>query len=395
MIERTEYLEKLKSFRDKDLIKVITGIRRCGKSTLFDIFIDYLLKNGVKKEQIIKVNLENPELELPTHKDLYNYVKEQLPKGKKAYVFLDEVQQVPEFQRAVDGLYLNKDIDLYITGSNAMLLSGELATLLSGRYIEIKMLPLSYKEYLSATEEDTNEYSYRNYTNRSSFPYAVSLETEDETDEYLQNIYNTIIIKDVMQRRNFSDTNTLNMIAKFMFDNIGNLLSVKKIADTMTSDGRKISTHTVGNYLSALTESFIFHKATRYDIRGKQYLQSGEKYYATDVALRYALLGRKNVDAGRILENVVYLELIRRGYKVFVGKNDTKEVDFVAEDKDGILYVQVAYTVRDEKTLARELSALQSIPDHYPKLLLTMDVDPVADFDGVKKINVLDWLIGK
>ena len=395
MIERTEYLEKLKSFRDKDLIKVITGIRRCGKSTLFDIFIDYLLKNGVKKEQIIKVNLENPELELPTHKDLYNYVKEQLPKGKKAYVFLDEVQQVPEFQRAVDGLYLNKDIDLYITGSNAMLLSGELATLLSGRYIEITMLPLSYKEYLSATEEDTNEYSYRNYTNRSSFPYAVSLETEDETDEYLQNIYNTVIIKDVMQRRNFSDTNTLNMIAKFMFDNIGNLLSVKKIADTMTSDGRKISTHTVGNYLSALTESFIFHKATRYDIRGKQYLQSGEKYYATDVALRYALLGRKNVDAGRILENVVYLELIRRGYKVFVGKNDTKEVDFVAENKDGTLYVQVAYTVRDEKTLAKELSALQSIPDHYPKLLLTMDVDPIADFDGVKKINVLDWLIEK
>ena len=276
-----------------------------------------------------------------------------------------------------------------------MLLSGELATLLSGRYIEIKMLPLSYKEYLSATEEDTNEYSYRNYTNRSSFPYAVSLETEDETDEYLQNIYNTVIIKDVMQRRNFSDTNTLNMIAKFMFDNIGNLLSVKKIADTMTSDGRKISTHTVGNYLSALTESFIFHKATRYDIRGKQYLQSGEKYYATDVALRYALLGRKNVDAGRILENVVYLELIRRGYKVFVGKNDTKEVDFVAENKDGTLYVQVAYTVRDEKTLAKELSALQSIPDHYPKLLLTMDVDPIADFDGVKKINVLDWLIEK
>ena len=276
-----------------------------------------------------------------------------------------------------------------------MLLSGELATLLSGRYIEINMLPLSYKEYLAGTKQEVGEKSYLNYISRSSFPYAINLETEAETDEYLQNIYNTIIMKDVMQRRNIADANMLNSVASFMFDNIGNILSIKKIADTLTSDGRKISTHTVESYLSALTESFVFRKAGRYDIRGKQYLQSGEKYYATDVALRYALLGRKNVDAGRMLENVVYLELVRRGYKVFVGKNDAKEVDFVAENKEGVIYVQVAYTVREETTLERELAPLQSIPDHYPKLLLTMDVDPAVNYDGIRKINVLDWLVGE
>lgn len=392
MIERPEYLAKLKAFQDKDLIKVVTGIRRCGKSTLFQLFIDHLLKSGIKKSQIIQINLENPEFDFPTFKDLYDYVKAHLPKGQKAYVFLDEVQQVPEFQRAVDGLYLDKNIDLYITGSNATLLSGELATLLSGRYIEIKMLPLSFKEYLAGTGQEPSEPAYLNYTNRSSFPYALSLETEAETDDYLQNIYNTIIMKDIMQRRNISDASTLDAVAKFMFDNIGNLLSIKKIADTLTSDGRKISTHTVESYLSALSESFIFHRAGRYDIRGRQYLRSGNKYYASDVALRYALLGRKNVDSGHLLENVVYLELLRRGYKVFVGKNDTKEVDFVAENKDGFLYVQVAYTAREQATLERELTPLQSINDHYPKLLLTMDIDPEIDYNGIKKQNVLTWL---
>lgn len=394
MIERSNYLEKLKAFRDKDLIKVVTGVRRCGKSTLFDLFIDYLKTDGVQESQIIKVNLENPDYAFTDYKALYDFVRSKLPEGKKAYVFLDEVQQVPEFQRAVDGLYLDKNVDLYITGSNAFLLSGELATLLSGRYIEVKMLPLSFREYLQGTGEDLGEKSYLNYTSRSSFPYTVNLETEAETDDYLQNIYNTIIIKDVMQRQNIADASALDAVARFMFDNIGNLLSIKRIADTMTSDGRKVSAHTVDSYLSALTESFVFYRAPRFDIKGKQYLKSGEKYYAVDVALRYALLGRKNVDAGHLLENVVYLELLRRGYKVFVGKNDTKEVDFVAENKDGFLYVQVSYTTRDPDTLRRELSPLQSISDHYPKLLLTMDLDPAADYDGIRKLNVLDWLAG-
>jgi len=395
MIQREEYIDELKRWKDKDLIKVVTGIRRCGKSTLFDLFIAYLELLGVKKNQIIKINLENPEYNFENYMDLYNFVKEHLVENEKNYVFLDEVQIIPEFQRAVDGLYINKNVDLYITGSNAYLLSGELATLLSGRYIEINMLPLSFKEYVDYKKSDDYSRLYLEYINRSSFPYAVSLEDENDVDNYLESIYNTIILKDVVSRKKIADTSMLQGITKFMFANIGNLLSIKKIADTITSDGRKISVHTVDNYLEALVDSFIFNKVQRFDIKGKQYLMSGEKYYATDVGMRYALLGRKNVDAGHMLENVVYLELIRRGYKVYVGKTGDKEVDFACENKDGFTYFQVALTVRDEKTLERELSALQSINDHYPKFILTLDMDPKSDYDGIKKINVLDWLLEK
>ena len=393
MIEREEYLERLKTWKDKDLIKVVTGIRRCGKSTLFDLFIKYLKSIGIEDRQIIKINLEAPEYNFSDYMDLYNYVKDKLIEDKKNYVFLDEVQNVIGFQKAVDGLYINKNVDLYITGSNAYLLSGELATFLSGRYIEIKMLPLSFKEYANYYKKDEYEKLYLNYINRSSFPYAVNLDSDSEVDEYLENIYNTIILKDVVSRKKIADSSMLQSVAKFMFANIGNLLSIKKIADTMTSDGRKLSVHTVDNYLEALVDSFIFNKVSRFDIKSKQYLVSGEKYYATDVSMRYSILGRKNLDAGHILENIVYLELIRRGYKVYVGKTGEKEVDFVAENKDGFTYFQVALTVRDEKTLERELSALQSINDHYPKFILTLDMDPSADFNGIKKINVLDWLL--
>lgn len=395
MISREEYLRKLKMFKDKELIKVVTGIRRCGKSTLFNLYIEELKQEGIKEEQIIKINLEDPNYDFKDYMELYQYIDNLLIKDDKNYIFLDEIQNIDNFQKTVDGLYIKKNVDLYITGSNAKLLSGELATLLSGRYIEIKMLPLSFKEYVNNFNTDNYEKLYLQYINKSSFPYALNLETEEEVDIYLENIYNTIILKDVVSRKKIADPSTLQSIAKFMFSSIGSILSIKKIADTLTSNGKNISVHTVENYLEALTESFIFHKVSRFDIKGKQFLQSGEKYYATDVAIRYALLGRKNLDAGHILENIVYLELLRRGYKVYIGKLGDKEVDFVAESKEGFVYYQVAFTTREESTLKRELSALENINDHYPKYILTMDLDPEADYNGIRKMNVLDWLLDK
>ena len=395
MIERTDYLEDLKNWKDKDLIKVVTGIRRCGKSTLFELYIEYLKQLGIKEDHIIFINLESPEYDFNDYKELYNYVNSKIKDKDMYYVFLDEVQVVKDFEKAVDGLYIKKNVDEYITGSNAYLLSGELATLLSGRYIELKMLPLSFKEYVRFYNHEGDEKLYLKYINNSSMPYAVKLDSQDEIDLYLDSIYNTIIVKDIAIRKKISDTGILRSISEFMFASIGNLLSIKKIADTLTSNSRKISAHTVKSYLNALVESFIFSKVPRYDIKGKQYLQSGEKYYATDVTMRYAILGRKNMDLGYVLENIVYLELIRRGYKVYVGKSEDKEIDFMAENSKGIQYFQVAYTVRDEKTLTRELTALESINDHYPKYILTMDVDPEVDYNGIRKINVLDWLLEK
>lgn len=393
MIERLEYLEKLKKWKDKDVIKVVTGIRRCGKSTLFDLFIDYLKSVGIDSKHIISINLEAPDYDFQNYRDLYNYVMEKIGDSGKYYVFLDEVQNVKEFQKAVDGLYIKKNVDVYITGSNAYLLSGELATLLSGRYIEIRMLPLSFREYRDYFGIEGDEKLYLRYVNNSSFPYALKLDDEGEVDDYLDSIYNTIIVKDIAIRKKLADTGMLRSITEFLFSSVGSTMSVKKIADTLNSNGRKISVHTVESYLEALTESYIFNRVSRYDIKGKQYLETGEKYYATDVTMRYALLGRKNLDVGHILENVVYLELIRRGYRVYIGKIGDNEVDFIAINKEGREYYQVSYTTRDEKTLERELSSLQKISDHYPKFILTMDMDPVADYEGIKRINVLEWLV--
>ncbi|MGN1380812.1 MAG: ATP-binding protein [Bacilli bacterium] len=395
MINREEYLNKLINWKDKDLIKVTTGIRRCGKSSLYEIYIEYLKENGIDDNHIISINLESPDYEFANYKELYNFIKEKMTDDKMYYIFLDEVQNLPEFQKAVDGLYIKKNTDVYITGSNAYLLSGELATLLSGRYIEIKMLPLSFKEYKEYLNEDGDEKLYLKYINNSSFPYALKLHSESDIDTYLDSIYNTIIIKDIATRKKMTDTALLRSLTEFLFSSLGNIMSVKKIADTLVSNGRKISVHTVETYLESLTESYIFNKVSRYDIKGKQYLETGEKYYATDVTMRYALLGRKYMDLGHILENVVYLELLRRGYKVYVGKVGENEVDFVAENKEGRCYYQVAYTTREESTLARELDSLQKINDHYPKFILTMDLDPIVDYDGIRKINVLDWLLDK
>lgn len=394
MIERNDYLNKLIRFKDKELIKVVTGIRRCGKSTLFDIYINYLLNNGVDKNQIIRLNLEDPVYyELTDYLKLYNYIKKKLDENKMNYIFIDEVQSIPQFQKAVDGLYIQKNVDLYITGSNAYLLSGELATLLSGRYVEIKMLPLSFKEYKSVFPNESAEWIYKKYISTGAFPYTLKLDNIDDVDMYIKGIYDSIILKDVMARKNFPDKQMLQSIVNFMLDNIGNMLSTNKIADTMTSNGRKISVHTVENYLTALTKSFILYKATRYDVKGKQFLKTGDKYYVSDLGLRYFLLGRKEQGRGHILENIVYLELLRRGYDVYIGKVDEYEVDFVAINSKGIEYYQVAESVRDENTLNRELRSLDIISDHYPKFLLTMDIDPETSYNGIRKINVLDWLL--
>ena len=397
MIPRDEYMDKLKRFKDKDLIKVVTGIRRCGKSTLFDLYIEYLLGNGINKNQIIRLNLEDPIYnEINDYMKLYNYVSEKLNPDVKNYVFLDEVQNIPMFQKACDGLYIKKNVDLYITGSNAYLLSSDLATLLSGRYIEIKMLPLSFREFIIANNGDKNiDRLFQKYISFGSFPYVTNFDNIDDVDMYIKNIYDSIILKDIIARKKFPDLQMLQSVINFMLDNIGNLCSTNKIADTMTSNGRNISVHTLESYITSLTESFIFYKSTRYDVKGKQYLKTGDKYYVSDPGLRYFLLGRKQGDNGRILENVVYLELLRRGYEVYIGKVDEYEVDFVAINSKGIEYYQVAETTREKSTLDRELRALSNIRDHFPKYILTLDIEPETTFDGIRKINVLDWLLGK
>lgn len=395
MINRKEYIESLIHFQDKNLIKIVTGIRRCGKSTLFELFQDHLIENGITQPQIISVNLEDGDYRhIRTSEALYEYVTAKLIDDKKNYVFLDEIQQVENFQEAVDWLYVKKNVDLYITGSNAYLLSGELSTLLSGRYVEIKMLPLSFKEYVSAFPDNKNTAElYMNYLINSSFPGTLELERKQDIHAYLEGIYNTVLFKDIMTRKKISDATMLESIIAFMFDNIGNLCSSNKIANAMTSAGRKISVPTVESYLSALTDSYILYKVNRYDIKGKQHLTTGGKYYIADIGLRYFLLGTKPTDIGHILENIVYLELLRRGYEVHVGKIGDSEVDFIAINDEGEEYYQVAQSVMDENTLKRELSSLDSIKDHNPKYLLTMDYMPITSYNGIKQINVLEWLL--
>ncbi|HRZ80329.1 MAG TPA: ATP-binding protein [bacterium] len=395
MIKRDIYLKKLIGFKDHPLIKVITGIRRCGKSTLLELFKEYLLENGVENDRIISINFEDMNFSnLDDAQKLHDFVDSRLKKNAKNYVFLDEIQKVADFQKAVDSLYIKKNVDIYITGSNAHLLSGELATLLSGRYVEIEMLPLSFKEYIEFTGKSDLSRKFADYIRYSSFPFAVYLNNDaGKVRDYLGGIYNTVILKDVVAKKKIADILMLESVVRFMFDNIGSLLSTKKIADTMTSDGRKISTHTVESYISALMDSFIIYRAKRYDVKGKQYLKTNDKYYICDIGLRSFLLGNKGGDAGYVLENVIYLELLRRGYDVYVGKVGDKEVDFVAIKQDTVEYYQVALTVRDENKLKTELASLQAIPDHNPKYLLTLDDDPPANHNGIRQINAIDFLM--
>lgn len=396
MIPRKDYLDFLIRSKDLQIIKVVSGIRRCGKSTLFEIYRDYLLGQGIDNEQMISINFEDLEYDsLRDYKTLYEYIIPKLNPDKMNYIFLDEIQHVDQFERAVDSLFIKKNVDVYITGSNAYFMSGELATLLSGRYIELKMLPLSFNEYcIGETSNKSTGDKYKSYLVNSSFPYTVQLgDNRKVIVEYLQGLYNTVILKDVIARYKITDVMMLEDLAKFLFDNIGNQTSITKIANTMTSSGRKIDPKTVEKYIKALIDSLIIHKAKRYNIKGKQYLKTLEKYYVVDIGLRYMLLGQRNTDVGHILENIIYLELIRRGYDVYVGQVGDLEVDFVAMDEKGMTYYQVAATVRDQNTLKRELASLQKINDHYPKFILTLDDDPEADYDGIRRKNALSFLL--
>lgn len=396
-IERASYLNKLIAFKDKNLIKVITGIRRCGKSTIMEIYRDWLKEQGVSIDQIVYLNFEDYDnFELRNPKNLYAYIKPLLIEDKMNYLFFDEIQHVQDFPDIINSLNLKPNVDIYITGSNAYMLSSEIATLLSGRYIEIAMQPLSFKEYVDGTGEyDNLQKAYNDYITKSSFPYTLELNTNSEVSDYLTGLYNTIVVKDIMSRKRLPDVMMLESVIRFTADNIGNKLSTKRIADIMTADGRKIDQKNVERYLNSLCETFFVYEAKRYNIKGKQLLKTLGKYYLVDIGLRRMLLGSRSFDAGRILENVVYLELLHRQKKVYVGKNDNLEVDFVAIDENNIAYYQVAATVRDESTLKRELASLQQINDQYPKYILTLDDDPVADYDGIKRINALKWMMGE
>lgn len=396
-IERASYLNKLIAFKDKNLIKVITGIRRCGKSTIMEIYRDWLKEQGVSIDQIVYLNFEDYDnFELRNPKNLYAYIKPLLIEDKMNYLFFDEIQHVLDFPDIINSLNLKPNVDIYITGSNAYMLSSEIATLLSGRYIEIAMQPLSFKEYVDGTGEyDNLQKAYNDYITKSSFPYTLELNTNSEVSDYLTGLYNTIVVKDIMSRKRLPDVMMLESVIRFTADNIGNILSTKRIADIMTADGRKIDQKTVERYLNSLCETFFVYEAKRYNIKGKQLLKTLGKYYLVDIGLRRMLLGSRSFDAGRILENVVYLELLHRQKKVYVGKNDNLEVDFVAIDENNIAYYQVAATVRDESKLKRELASLQQINDQYPKYILTLDDDPVADYDGIKRINALKWMMGE
>lgn len=397
LINRPVYMAQLISFREKQIIKVVTGIRRCGKSTLFDLYCDYLIRDGVEKDQIIRINLEDTDYhDIQDYMQLYDMVKARLIPDKMNYIFIDEVQTVPDFQKAVDGLFIKANCDVYITGSNAFMLSGELATLLSGRYVEIKMLPLSFKEYVSALGDEIDiQMKYQRYIQNGSFPYILQLSNRSDINAYLEGIYTSIVLKDIVARHRIADAGMLDSVIRFMFDNIGNMCSATNIANTMTSKGRKISAPTIENYLSALVDSFVLYRVGRYDVKGKQYLATGSKYYLSDIGLRYYLLGSKQVDFGHILENIVYLELLRRGYEIHIGKVGTAEVDFIAINDEGEEYYQVAYTVNDAdgKTLARELAPLEGIKNHSPKYLITMDFLPLTSHNGIKQINALEWLL--
>ena len=394
-IERREYMERLYAWRDKQIIKVITGVRRCGKSFLLEMYQESLRAQGVRAERIVSVNLEDLDNKSLRNPDaLHAYIKKKLKPGKMTYVFVDEVQLCEGFPAVIDSIYIRPNVDIYITGSNANLLSHEIATMLSGRYVEIRMLPLSFREFVEMRGENDYSRLYAQYVGGSSFPYAGTLlDSPRDLGDYLEGIYNTILLKDVVQRRKIPDPMMLDSVAKFVFDSIGSELSTRRIADTLTSDGRKSDSRTIERYLDALLESFLIYRAGRYDVKGKQLLKTREKYYVVDPGLRRHLLSGRSQDVGHVLENVVFLELLRRGCKVHIGKVGSLEVDFVAETSNGMEYYQVAATVRDTSTLERELAPLWKIRDHYPKVLLTLDEDPSDNIDGIRKLNVLDWLL--
>lgn len=397
-IDRPLYLDRIKSYKDTNgIIKIITGIRRCGKSTLFKIYQNYLLENGVNQDQIISINLDDMEnSKLLDYQVLYEYIRSKLLDDKMNYIFLDEIQNVEKFQLVLNTLNLRENVDLYVTGSNAYLLSGELATFLSGRYITIKMYPLSFKEYVSSFKDINNiniEDKFANYITYGAFPYILTCNDSDQIFDYLEGIYNTIIIKDVIQRNSITNIERLKKILMFLVANIGSLTSINNIKNQMLNDNFKINVATIENYITYLTDSFIIHKVPRYNIKAKGLLQTNDKYYIADMGFRYYLLNRSKKDRGHILENIVYLELLRRNYRVYIGKLDNLEIDFIAEKEGERVYIQVCETMMGEETRERELKSLKLIKDNYEKIVLSMDKIFLENIDGIKSINLIDWLL--
>ena len=398
MVVRKEFMKILWDWKDKKVIKVVTGVRRCGKSTLLSQFKSEVEKVG--ECNTVSINFDDLENEfLCDYHVLYQHLMEKITDRLMNYIFLDEIQLVPQFEKVVNSLFLKENVDIYITGSNAYMLSGEIATLLSGRYVEIKMLPFSFAEYAQfkrdflKKEVATDETLYNEYVSLGGFPYVASISNDKNlVRDYIRGIYSTIVLKDIIQRKKLSDSDVLEKVCKFTLSNVGNLISSKKVSDTLTSGGRKTSPATVENCYNALTESYLFYKATRYDIKGKEFLKSLEKYYAVDMGLRFFMLGIRTSDDGFILENVVFLELLRRGYEVYVGKYNDFEIDFVAK-KDGLAeYYQVALSVRGQDTLERELRPFRLIKDNYPKFLITLDNSNDIDHDGITQVYAVKWL---
>ncbi|MCL2865009.1 MAG: ATP-binding protein [Lachnospiraceae bacterium] len=392
MVLRFDYINFLKRTKDKQIIKVITGIRRCGKSTLLEMFQAYLLEEGVEQKQIQWLNFEDlAQEELNNYRKLYDYLNANLVPNKKNYIFLDEIQRVDGFEKTLDSLFIKDNVDLYVTGSNAYMLSGELATFLSGRYIEVHMLPLSFWEYYSYVGGD-KVVAFGHYLERGGFPFAIQLSDETTYRGYIEGIIHSVLIKDVLSRKQRSDAVLVEQLAKFLTDTAGNQISVKKIADTLTSMGQKTTSETVAGYLMAFQEAFLFYRCDRYDIVGKRYLSIHSKYYPADQSLRRGLLGTKRPNFGNRLESIVFLELIRRGYEVYIGTIGDLEIDFVAIQGGITEYYQVSLTVQEEKTFEREVAGLKKIKDNYRKILLTQDMGSYNE-DGIEQMNVIDWLL--
>ena len=396
---RDLYLNQLIQFKDKKLIKVITGLRRSGKSTLLSLFENHLITSGVDRNHIIRMNFESFEFdEITNYKELHAYINKRiLDPDKRHYILLDEVQQVSSWERVINSFLVDANVDIFITGSNAYLLSSELSTLLSGRYVEIKMQPLSFKEYLEFLDSDKEmslPEKFNQYLEYGGLPTIVELlDNPDTIGPFLEGIYNTVLMKDVIERNGVRDAALLESILKFIAANIGSIVSTKKISDYLTSSGRKTTSDTIDNYLKMLENAFIIYKANRYDLKGKMFLKTLEKYYIVDIGIRNKLIGLRNTDYGHVLENIVYLELLRRGYEVTIGKIGSLEVDFVASKPNEKIYYQVSATIMDEKTRERELRPLESISDNYPKYILTMDQTVFNDYSGIRVKNIIDFLL--
>ena len=400
MIKRNDYIQQLKSFIDKPLVKVLTGIRRCGKSTVLKMLKEELLSKGVQSGQILFINLESFNYsDLNTATELYQHVKNELPDGKKGYLLLDEIQEVQDWEKAINSFLVDFDVDIYLTGSNSHLLSSELATYLAGRYVEIPVYTLSFSEFLDFRKyyfppsPESTQTLFLNYLRLGGFPVIHTSDYPDDTVyKVVYDIYSSVILRDTIQRYKIRDVELLERVVKYSFDNVGNTFSGKNVADYFKSQQRKVDINTIYNYLYALEGAFILYRVPRYDIKGKEILKTQEKFYVGDVALLYATMGFKDRLISGILENLVFLELKRRGYQVCVGKLNNKEIDFIAEKKSEKLYIQIAYKLDSEQTIEREFYSLSQINDHYPKYVITMDEFWKDTIEGVKHIYISDFL---